>query len=114
MSMRDHPASQQPGQPRSGGPCAMRKHSVLIAGHSTSVSLETAFWEALRAIAAERGCSVNALVEAVDRDRTSNLSSALRVFVLRCRAMTAAPPCVSASAAPAPPSAILGRGRPPG
>ena len=64
----------------------MKKRSILIAGHATSVSLEAAFWDALRGIAAARGCSVNAVVEAVDRERTGNLSSALRVFVLRhCR-----------------------------
>jgi predicted DNA-binding ribbon-helix-helix protein len=96
--MRDHPTSQHP-ESQSGDPSAMRKRSVLIAGHSTSVSLEAAFWEALRAVAAERGCSINALVEAVDRDRTGNLSSALRVFVLRCRATTTSP-CAHAREAP--------------
>jgi len=64
-------------------PGALHKRSVMIAGHSTSVSLEAAFWDALKAIAAGRGCSVNALVEQVDGGRTGNLSSALRVFVLR-------------------------------
>ena len=56
---------------------------MLIAGHPTSVSLEAAFWDALKDIAAERGCSLNSLVEAVDGARTDNLSSALRVFVLQ-------------------------------
>lgn len=60
----------------------LRKRSVLIAGHPTSVSLEAAFWNALKEIAAARGLSVNALVEAIDRTRTGNLSSAIRVFVL--------------------------------
>ena len=64
----------------------LRKRSVLIAGHSTSVSLEEPFWEALREIAAARGCSLNALVESVDGNRAGNLSSTLRVFVLEhCR-----------------------------
>lgn len=61
----------------------MRKRSVLIAGHPTSVSLEEEFWEALRRIAAERGCSVNALIEEIDAGRAGNLSSAIRVHVLR-------------------------------
>jgi predicted DNA-binding ribbon-helix-helix protein len=66
---------------------ARRKHSVLIAGHRTSLSLETAFWEQLKAIAARRGLSLNRLIEEIDRGRTSeatpaNLSSAIRVFVL--------------------------------
>jgi predicted DNA-binding ribbon-helix-helix protein len=61
----------------------MRKHSVVIAGHATSVSLEGEFWEALKAIAERQRTSLNALVAAIDGARTGNLSSALRVFVLR-------------------------------
>lgn len=59
-----------------------RKRSVVIAGHRTSVSLEPAFWDALRAIARQRGATVGHLIAEVDRDRRGNLSSALRVFVL--------------------------------
>jgi predicted DNA-binding ribbon-helix-helix protein len=60
------------------------KRSVLIAGHATSVSLETEFWEALREIAVGRGISLNALISEVDSTRSGrNLSSALRVHVLR-------------------------------
>ncbi len=59
------------------------KRSLVVAGHRTSVSLEDAFWRRLKAIAAERGLSVNALAAAVDAARgEANLSSALRVFVL--------------------------------
>jgi len=58
------------------------KRSVLIAGHRTSVSLEPDFWEALKQIAALRNRSVNGLITEIDRDRSTNLSSALRVFVL--------------------------------
>lgn len=61
---------------------AVRKRSVLIAGHATSVSLEDAFWQALGVIATRRGLSLNRLIAEVDRARTGNLSSALRVFVL--------------------------------
>ena len=60
------------------------KHSVRIAGHATSVSLETAFWEALCEIAARRQMSVNALLSAIDAERGGNLSSAIRLFVLEC------------------------------
>lgn len=59
------------------------KHSVLIAGHATSITLEPEFWDALKEIAALDGKSLNALVETVDATRTGNLSSALRLFVLR-------------------------------
>jgi predicted DNA-binding ribbon-helix-helix protein len=61
---------------------ALAKHSVRIAGHATSVSLEPAFWQALGEVAARRGVSVNALMAAIDAERSGNLSSAIRLFVL--------------------------------
>ncbi len=63
-------------------PAAPRKRSVTLAGHATSVSMEDAFWRRLGRFAADRGLSVNALVAEIDRDRTTNLSSAVRVWVL--------------------------------
>lgn len=60
----------------------LRKRSVLIAGHKTSVSLEGAFWEELRAIAAERDMPLGRLIEEIDMTRGGNLSSAIRLFVL--------------------------------
>ncbi len=63
----------------------LRKRSVLIAGHHTSVSLENAFWAALKRIADARGLSVNGLITEIDRGRSANLSSAIRVFVLENR-----------------------------
>lgn len=62
----------------------IRKRSVMIAGHPTSLSLEEPFWEDLRKIARRRGLSLNALVGTVDAGRSGNLSSALRLFVLDC------------------------------
>ncbi|MBL8702290.1 MAG: ribbon-helix-helix domain-containing protein [Alphaproteobacteria bacterium] len=63
---------------------SIRKRSVLIAGHRSSVSLEPEFWDALKAIANGRGQSLNALISEIDAARTRrNLSSALRVHVLR-------------------------------
>ena len=61
----------------------IRKRSVTIAGHQTSVSLEPEFWDALKEIAARRNSSVTALIRAVDAENTGNLSSALRIFVLQ-------------------------------
>ena len=59
------------------------KRSIVIAGHKTSVSLEDAFWKGLREIAAERDQTLSRLVMAIDSDRQhSNLSSAIRLFVL--------------------------------
>lgn len=62
---------------------AIRKRSLTIAGHATSVSLEKPFWDALGRIATERGMSLRALVAEIDSGRGgANLSSAIRVFVL--------------------------------
>jgi predicted DNA-binding ribbon-helix-helix protein len=59
------------------------KRSVVVAGHKTSVSLEDAFWRGLKDIAITRRTSVCDLVNSIDVDREhSNLSSALRLFVL--------------------------------
>lgn len=60
----------------------LRKYSVLVSGHKTSVSLELEFWQALAEIARSRGSNINRLVAEIDRDRAGNLSSAIRVFVL--------------------------------
>ncbi len=61
----------------------IRKRSVTIAGHATSVSLEDEFWAALAEIAAMQGVSVNRVIAEIDRQRNGNLSSAIRIHVLR-------------------------------
>ena len=67
------------------------KHSLVIAGHRTSISIEDAFWRRLRCVATERGLSVNALAALVDASRgDANLSSALRVFVLEAESAACA------------------------
>jgi predicted DNA-binding ribbon-helix-helix protein len=60
------------------------KHSVSIRGHRTSFSLEDPFMDELRAIAMARGMPIAALIAQVDAGRPAgtNLSSALRLFVL--------------------------------
>ena len=60
----------------------MKKRSITIHGHRTSVSLEEPFWIILRAIAAQRGLSLASLVQMIDKERDIGLSSALRLFVL--------------------------------
>jgi predicted DNA-binding ribbon-helix-helix protein len=63
-----------------------RRRSVTLQGHRTSVSLEDAFWNGLKAIAQKRGLSINALVAEVDAASATadggNLSSRLRLLVL--------------------------------
>jgi predicted DNA-binding ribbon-helix-helix protein len=63
------------------------KRSIVIAGHKTSVSVEDAFWTALKDIAQARRQSLAELIGAIDGGRqpgktSGNLSSAIRVFVL--------------------------------
>jgi predicted DNA-binding ribbon-helix-helix protein len=59
------------------------KRSVVIGGHKTSVSIEDAFWKGLKAIAGERDMNLSELVTSIDSDRRhSNLSSAIRLYVL--------------------------------
>ena len=61
----------------------VRKRSVTLAGHRTSLSLESEFWQALKAAARADGLSLNALLARIDRERSGNLSSAVRVYLLR-------------------------------
>jgi predicted DNA-binding ribbon-helix-helix protein len=69
------------------------KHSLVIAGHRTSVSLEHAFWSRLKTIAGARGRSIAALVAEIDARRDqANLSSAIRVFVLQALSESATNP----------------------
>jgi predicted DNA-binding ribbon-helix-helix protein len=59
------------------------KRSFRIAGHQTSISLETAFWDELRAAAASRVIPLVQLVAEIDSTRgDTNLSSAVRVWLL--------------------------------
>lgn len=58
------------------------KRSVSINGHSTSVTLEDAFWAALKEISEVRRLSMSAIIADIDRRQPENLSSAIRVFVL--------------------------------
>jgi len=58
------------------------KRSVTIAGHRTSLSLEPEFWTLLQAAAEEDGIPLSQLVARIDEARTTNLSSAIRVWLL--------------------------------
>ena len=63
---------------------SIAKRSVVIGGHKTSVSLEEPFWTALKQIANAQHVTLSALLAEIDGTREqSNLSSALRLFVLR-------------------------------
>ena len=62
----------------------IRKHSATLHGHRTSFSLEEPFWLELKMIARARTIPLAALIREIDdgREAESNLSSALRVYVL--------------------------------
>jgi predicted DNA-binding ribbon-helix-helix protein len=67
---------------------ARNKRSLTIARHRTSVTLEDAFWDALRDIARAEGKSVAALIGEIDQRRGAqaapqpSLSAAIRLYVL--------------------------------
>ena len=59
------------------------KRSIVIGGHKTSVSLEDAFWGGLKEIARTQRITLSTMVGEIDKSRCqSNLSSAIRLFVL--------------------------------
>lgn len=66
-----------------GNDNSLKKHSIVIAGHQTSITLENIFWDHLKNIAREKEISVSKLVADIDTHRDGNLSSAIRVYVLK-------------------------------
>jgi len=71
------------------------KRSVNIAGHSTSITLEPVFWDALVRAAGEEALPLNALVARIDAERVQdddlpNLASAIRVWLFRRAVQTSA------------------------
>lgn len=65
-------------------PARPQKHSLTLRGHRTSVSLEPAFWQAFREIAAAEGRALNDLAAEIDAARGTEcgLASAIRLHVL--------------------------------
>jgi predicted DNA-binding ribbon-helix-helix protein len=62
---------------------SVKKRSIIVAGHKTSVSVEDPFWDALGAIAGERKLNMSEIVTSIDEKKiSSNLSSSIRLFVL--------------------------------
>lgn len=59
------------------------KRSFTIEGHRTSISLEAAFWDALKDVAKSQRMPVAQLVQEIDRARgNGGLSSAVRIWLL--------------------------------
>lgn len=84
------------------------KHSIIIGGHKTSVSLEDQFWRGLKDIADHRRLTLSTMVSEIDAQRRQgNLSSAIRLFVLQnARALAAE----TSNGAGALPMAMVGEG----
>ncbi|MEM7650914.1 MAG: ribbon-helix-helix domain-containing protein [Pseudomonadota bacterium] len=63
----------------------MKKRSVNIHGHQTSITLEDEFWHALKSAAQKRGLSLNKIIAEIDDARApeQNLSSAIRIYILK-------------------------------
>ena len=61
----------------------MKKRSIRVARHNTSLSLEPEFWDELKRLAHTQRLSLNELVTKIDKERAGNLSSALRLYVLQ-------------------------------
>ena len=61
----------------------IRPRTIVVGGHRTSICLEDAFWNSLKEIAQAQGASLSQTVTEIDEKRQySNLSSAVRLFVL--------------------------------
>ena len=61
----------------------MKKRSVNLAGHATSLALEPEFWAALERAAADQALSLAGLIQKIDLERGERpLASACRVFAL--------------------------------
>jgi predicted DNA-binding ribbon-helix-helix protein len=60
------------------------KRSVAVKNRKTSISLEDEFWETLESIAREQGETLSNLIININANREcGNLSSAIRLFILR-------------------------------
>ena len=62
----------------------LKKKSITIKKHRTSLSLEKEFWDALKIIAKDQNSSVENLVTKVDANRKTSLASSIRVYILKC------------------------------
>ena len=61
----------------------IRKHSVVLSGHATSLCLEEEFCQVLKDIAKSHNIPLRQLLMHIDNTHTGNLSSAVRVYVLK-------------------------------
>ena len=62
----------------------MKKISVSLSGHQTSITLEPEFIDVLKKIAIAHNVSIASIIGEIDNNRApdTNLSSAIRVWIL--------------------------------
>ncbi len=83
----------EPRSPIDGGPAVFvsaSKRSITIAGHPTSIRIESPFWDALIRAADSRGLPISALAAQIDAarlrvDDPPNLASAIRLWLFAQR-----------------------------
>lgn len=62
----------------------LKKRSITLYGHATSVALEPEFWEMLEALAQAEGVNLTALIGRIDETRSGRpLASACRLAALK-------------------------------
>lgn len=63
----------------------MKKISVSLSGHQTSITLESEFIDTLQKLAIRQNRPIAAIINEIDstRPRNRNLSSAVRVWILQ-------------------------------
>ena len=80
------PFGDAPGPRAEGSPYAngyVQPRSISVGGKRTTVRLEEDYWNELERIAVEAGTSINAIVTSINAEAPRNLTSAIRVYVLR-------------------------------
>lgn len=82
-AMPSHPRRVGRISEMGGRKSLVKKRSVAVAGHKTSISLEAQFWDRLRQIAKHKRKTVGWVIGMIDGMREhNNLSSAIRLYVL--------------------------------
>ncbi|CAN7435064.1 ribbon-helix-helix domain-containing protein [Phenylobacterium sp. LjRoot164] len=62
---------------------SLKKRSILLSGHATSMALEPEFWAVMDEMAASRGVTLAVLIAQIDEGRGERpLASACRVAAL--------------------------------
>ena len=64
----------------------IKKRSVTIGNHRTSISIESEFWNELKVLSKRQNTSLNKLILKIDNEKPKdygNLSSYIRVWVLQ-------------------------------